>query len=202
MVTRIHTREILFFFLLEIELFIIWIKQRFKFQVNRKHVTHRGKKMKLRKIIKNDIYLFNTESYDEEFQSKLNKLFDKIKEATFNVKLIKNTTILNYLSRKKNIEKKIAHSCVFLAIVKNYTFNLENFKKEILFAYESSIKIVLILLEVIEVINLNDNLKNVYENSDIYSFYKDQKAANNIIPIEFNSFLFGLNQNIRIQVSL
>ena len=153
-------------------------------------------------LVKNDIYLFNSREYDDELAAKLHKLFEKIKQADLDVKLIKNLAVLEQLNKKKCIEKQIAQSCVFLSVVKKFTFNIPSFQRQIRFAYESTVKIVLILLEEIQVDELDEPLRNVFEYADTYSFYKDQKAADNIIPIKFNSFLSDLNYNISIQVCL
>jgi hypothetical protein len=68
-----------------------------------------------------------------------------------------------------------------------------------LFAHESCKRIALILLEEIDTQQLDQNLKKIIDNSDIYPFYKDQKALDNIIPIQFNSFLFQLNDYVQVK---
>ena len=152
------------------------------------------------KIKKSTIYLFNCENFDSLITEKIYKLNDKIKEANFSVKLIKNFTQLNNLYKNNEIQKIITESYLFMSIVKNETFLIENFQSEILFAYESSKNIILILLEEIDTYKLNAKLRKVFESSEVYSFYKDQKALDNIIPIQFNSFLFHLNNHRNIQV--
>jgi hypothetical protein len=146
-------------------------------------------------IKRNDVYLFNSENLDEEITKKLCKLRDKLTEANFDVKLIKNFGNLKAL----NTQKLIRHSSVFLSIVDKFVIYSETFRKEILFAYESCKRIALILLEEIDTQQLDQNLKKIIDNSDIYPFYKDQKALDNIIPIQFNSFLFQLNDYVQVR---
>jgi hypothetical protein len=146
-------------------------------------------------IKRNDIYLFNSENLGEEITKKLCKLRDKLTEANFDVKLIKNFGNLKAL----NTQKLIRHSSVFLSIVNQFIIYSETFQKEIVFAYESCKRIALILLEEIDTQQLDQNLKKIIDNSDIYPFYKDQKALDNIIPIQFNSFLFQLNDYVQVK---
>ena len=175
-------------------------KKRRKNNVNNQvpFVTSHGiKSLEKKNIKKNDIYLFNCEYFGDELKEKLYKLYDKLTEANFNVKLIKNFEKLKAL----NTKKLIRDSSVFLSIVDKFTFNLDGFQSEICFAYESAKRIALILLDEVNTQGLDEKLKEIVNDSDIYPFYKDQKALDNIIPIQFNSFLFQINNHVQVKQS-
>ena len=146
-----------------------YVKQkRSSFSSSQELKTSGIRSLEKKNIKRNDIYLFNSENLDEEITKKLCKLRDKLTEANFDVKLVKNSKKLKALNEKKLIR----HSSVFLSIVNKFIIYSETFRKEILFAYESCKRIALILLEEIDTQQLDQNLKKIIDHSDIYPFYK------------------------------
>lgn len=159
-------------------------------------LSYGGKSFEKKHIKKNDIYLYNSESFEDKLQKQLFKLYDKLTEARFSVKLIKNFEKLKAL----NTKKLISASSVFLSIVDRNTFYSDTFRSEILFAYESEKQIALIFLDEINLQGLDEKLKEIVDNSETFSFYKDQQALDKIIPIQFNSFLFQINNSVLVIV--
>jgi hypothetical protein len=160
-------------------------------------LSYGGKSLEKKHIKKKDIYLYNSESFEYKLQKQLYKLYDKLTEARFSVKLIKNFEKLKAL----NTKKLISASSVFLSIVDRNTFYSDTFRSEILFAYESEKRIALIFLDEINTLGLDEQSKEIVDSSETFSFYKDQQALDKIIPIQFNSFLFQINNLILVKKS-